>query len=335
VVVAIFAIPSVGRGQVSRDAVAEALFGEGRDLMTAKNFALAERKFAASDEASPSVGARLSRGDCLKALSKPASAWASYKAAASLALQNGDRNRAGIAQTLADDIAPRVSYLQLEVPAPSRVSGLSISLDGQALEPSLWAGRLPVDPGSHNIKASGENHEAWESIAKVEEEGVTVNVVIPKLVELPEPATKEPVPAGPSPQANLTSTAEVSDAAPGRPWFRSPIFAIGVAGAGAAALAVGLGFGLSSRLVWNEAFDDGHCDEQTNLCSTRGQELTERSRTRATISNITVAGGLALVAGGAVLFFTAPSDDGESRDRTSLGPYAADGEVGLVFGGAF
>lgn len=363
---AVIAASAPASAQVNKEAAAEALFQEGRRLMADSKYAEAAAKFAASDRASPSVGARINLGGCYVKLGKTASAWTAYKTASNLASQLGDRRRARVAGDRAAALEPKLTYLVVAVPAESRVEGLVVEVDGAPTPEALWGQRLPIDPGDHQIEATAPDREPWSSTAHAGEPGTVVQIQIPVLetVEKPvvetktEPATEtepeteaepetEREPATetepktkatgpvvePAPAAVAVDRGEPSD--PGR---TRRLVGLGVGAAGVVAVGVGLVLGYEARSHWNDPFDRGLCNPDTNVCNDEGQQLTDTARHQATASNIFVGGGLAVVAAGVVLYLTAPDSHGETRTAstgTRLTSWASASDIGIGLSGSF
>ena len=78
-----------------------------------------------------------------------------------------------------------------------------------------------------------------------------------------------------------------------------------VGGAGVAGLVIGGVFGLVSKSTYNNAFTN-ECGGNPNTCSTQGAQDGSTAHSQATISTVGFIAGAALLAGGAVLYFTAP-----------------------------
>lgn len=329
--------------QVNNEAAAEALFLEGRSLMKQKSFAEAADKFAASDKASPSVGARLSLGDCYLAVGKTASAWTSYKAAANLARQKQDSDRAKIANKKAGEVAVRLTYLIVKVPEP--VPGLEVEVAGKPVSAALFGQKIPVDPGELAVVATAEGFEPFSTKATAAGAGQVVAVTVPSLgavatvpddkPDRPDEPDEPDRPDRPDdrPDVKPDTPDPAVDTGVEDPGRTRRYIGLGVGAAGLVGVGVGLAVGAAARSKWNGAFDDGLCDEATNVCSAEGQSQTDDARSLATISTIAVIGGVALIGAGALLYLTAPeASDGRSA---RLAPVIGDGQLGLALGGSF
>jgi hypothetical protein len=86
--------------------------------------------------------------------------------------------------------------------------------------------------------------------------------------------------------------------------------AYGVGAAGALSLASGIVVGLAAKSDYQAQIDNGQCMvlDQGPVCGPEGFAATNRARNLATVGTVLGVGGLALIAGGAVVFFTAPRD---------------------------
>ena len=75
-------------------------------------------------------------------------------------------------------------------------------------------------------------------------------------------------------------------------------------------LATGIIVGLVAKGKYDAQFDNGTCQdvEPNPVCSAEGGAAQSSARSLATIGTVVGVGGLAMIAGGAVLFLTAPRD---------------------------
>src|SRR5271166_5257799 len=93
VVALVSARASLAQTSAGDKAAAQAIFDEGKRLMDAGQFAQACPKFADSEKLDPGVGTLLNLGVCYEKNGQTASAWATYKEAASAAANAGETAR--------------------------------------------------------------------------------------------------------------------------------------------------------------------------------------------------------------------------------------------------
>jgi hypothetical protein len=174
------------------DAAAEALFGEGRDLMAAGKIAEACDKYQRSQLLEPKVGTLLNLGDCRERQGQLANAWAAFMEASSLAIRDHDEDRSTEARRRAALLEPSLGSVTIKVtPTP----GLVITRNGQPVPAAAWDTSVPVDPGAHAIAASAPGYLPWSGKIEVAV-GAHGDLAVPALAI--DPAARLPeVPAGP------------------------------------------------------------------------------------------------------------------------------------------
>ena len=272
-------------------AAAEQLFNEARALFDRGDFAAACPKFEASYKLDPALGTLLNLATCYEKANQLASAWGRYRELVLLATKAADNQRLAIATERAGALEPRLPKLTIRKPAKP-IADLAITRDGIPVDPGVIGTAIYVDPGPHTIVASAPKHTSFTA-------SVTLAVAEAKEIQLPDLAVIA-APPPPPPTVVPTITRE-SD--PGR---TRRVVGLALGGGGIAIVAVGLGFGFRARSSWNSAFDDGLCDPDTLRCTSEGQTRTETARDRALIAEIVSGVGVATVAAGAILYFTAP-----------------------------
>src|SRR5689334_17798166 len=119
-----------GRAQSGSNAAAQALFDQGKALMTAGKTSEACPKFEESYKLDPGSGTLINLAACYERAGRLASAWGTYQEAAAFATRDGNEARSRGARDLAAALAPKLSRLTLEIPPDSRVSGLVVTRDG-------------------------------------------------------------------------------------------------------------------------------------------------------------------------------------------------------------
>jgi len=309
-------------------AVAQSLYDEGRTLMNAKNFAQACPKLEESQRLDPSPATEFHLADCYEQVGRTASAWAAFLEVASTSKLAGRSEREKVARDRADALAPKLTKLAINVPAVAQVAGLVVKRNGTVVREGQWGAAVPVDQGPQAIEASAPGKLAWQSQVQAAGEGKTTSVDVPALQDAPAPVAESATPAAsPASSAPGASTGEatLSSGARGN---TQRIVAVVVAGVGVVGVAIGGVFG-ASALGKNSDANSGHCGTD-NVCDGQGVTLRQNAVHAGNVSTIAfVAGGVA-IAGGAVLWFTAPSNHG-----IQAAPAIGGGSYGAVVRGAW
>jgi hypothetical protein len=330
--VVLFASSALGQTNASDKASAEALFDQGVRLMKQNAFSDACPKLEESERIDPAVGTLLYLGECYERFGKTASAWATFREAASLASNSNQADRARVAGSRAQDIEPKLSRLSVELaPDVARIAGVVVKRSGQRLEPSLYGTPLPVDPGEYRIEVSAPGYETWSTPIKVESGGASASVRVPALVKGSEPVAT-PAAAGP-----LATGPGGSKTAPVRPvpppdTSLTTQQTLGVVVGGVGLIGVGLGSYFGIRAISKNSEAEEQCPNP-GLCNTdHGLTLTDQAKKNASASNIAFAAGGVLVATGAVLYLTGGRG---SSERVALVPLLAPGAAAASILGRF
>jgi serine/threonine-protein kinase len=294
------------------------------------SFADACSKLEESDRLDPAVGTLLYLGECYERVGKTASAWATFREAASLASTSNQPDRARVASARAQEIEPKLSRLAIELaPEVSKITGVTVKRGTQRVEPSLYGTPLPVDPGEYLIEVTAPGYETWTTPIKVEGGGASASVRVPALVKAPEgsapaPIAAPPTPAGePAPLAVSTKTTSSG---------LTTQQTLGVVAGGVGIVGLGLGSYFGIRAISKNSDAENHCPKEGFCADQTGVDLTNQALDNATASNIAFAVGAGLVAVGAVLYFTgAPGDS----DRVALVPLVSPGTAAAGFSGRF
>jgi hypothetical protein len=307
---------SFGTGARADIASAEALFREGRDLLSAGKVAEACLKFQESQRQDPSPGTLLNLAACHAKQGKAASAWAEYLAAKRAAQTANRTDLADEAQRQADQIAPQRSFLTLVIEKPAQ--GLKLSRNGEPLDAGSFGSKLPTDPGRYSIVASAPGRLDWHGEITVEGGGDDKQLQVPELKEAP-PETR-----------GATATNTRAPAAPAGKPSKVPYI---VGGVGLGVTAVGLVFGGLAQSKYQSATDA--CPTHKG-CSASALDDRDTAQLFANVSNVTVGVGLATVATGVVLLLTRGSASERPR-AASFGftPLVAPHQAGAVLSGGF
>ncbi len=316
----------------AQSAEAEALFREGRRLLKKGKIAEACDKLAASERLDSSVGTLLNLGDCRERLGKLASAWASFRQAESMARRSDNAEAEAEARRRAVRLEPRLSHLLIEVPDASRVDGLTITRDGDLVDPGMWNAKMPVDPGTYQIVVEAPGYHRWVETVFITSKERNLSIAVPLLEVAPAPPPGEIDDDGPAVDAAISARGERPR---GMTITRKLSIAVGVLGAGA--LGTGVVFGLRARNL------DADANERCPLevCpDPEGLRLSSEAHQQALRANVLYAAGGVLVATAVVMWLVGGrDDDDDARRRTiSVQPtYGAAGadDVGLTLAGSF
>jgi serine/threonine-protein kinase len=309
----LFAASSAGAQGDARDIpAADLLFEEGRRLVIEGRFAEACPKLAESSRLEAGIGVLLFLGECQARLGRTASAWTSFREAASLARRAKDA-RERVAIERAAQMEPKLWWIRIEVPVQGRVTGLTLTRDGVVLPEGDWAVDRSLDPGKHTYTASAPGKVAWSTTVDALAEGGRTTVMVPVLQDAPSQARETPPPA-------RTSNASTTGGG-------QRVAGLVTAGVGAVALGVGSALGLMAASKADAI--KGHCDGPS--CDTP-ESVSEResARSLATLSTIAFVAAGVLAAGGAVLYFTGPS-----ATQSSISLSAARGGGAVTFARRF
>lgn len=319
----------------SQKAAAEALFDDGLKLMQASRFAEACPKLEDSQRIDPGIGTLLYLGECYEKLGKTASAWATFREAASNAGAAGQTEREKSAKLRASRLESKLSYVTLRVPREvSELKGLKVKLGSAELGAGVFGAATPADPGESKLEVSADGHDTFSVILQVEA-GKRYEVSVPPLREQPKVAGD--VPATPATQTPPLSTAapalNTSSEAPAPAVVSSngislKLVGLVLGGVGVVGVGVGSVFGLKAMSKIDQAKDGSCsgsvCQEQADL------DRTKDANSAATVSNVAFVAGGACLVGGALLYFLAPS----SRETgLTAAPYVSNREVGFALGG--
>lgn len=323
--------PASSRAQSATDpAAAEALFKQARQLMAAGNYAEACPKLAESQRLDPGTGTLLNLATCYEKNGQIASAWATYKSAATAAQNANELDRARLARSRAAALEAKLPTLTIVVPAAADVPDLTVTRDGEAVGRPAWGAPIPVDPGTHAVQASAPGRKTWQGQAQVAGAGAKASIEVPPLepeAAAPAASGATPAPAGaatPAATETPASPPPASEAASAQSTGatqRTIGIVLGVAGI--VGVGVGAAFGLIAKSDDNSA--GGNCNQ--SVCNQQGLSSLDSAHSAATVSTIAFAAGGAALVGGALLYFLAPH--AESSTGLVVTPSAGAHAAGL------
>ena len=290
-------------------AAAQDLFDQGIKLMEDGKFAEACPKLEASNRAAWAPGTTINLADCYERVGRLASAWAKFlEAEPHFRNRTPPDPRADIAKKRAEALYPKLSRVEIDVPAASKVPGLVVKRDGDVVDESQWGNALPVDAGKHVVEATAPGRAPWKWESDVQG-------TAPAKIEIPALTASTTAPTA---TANAAPTAV---AATDGGMATQKKIAIGAGALGVAGLVLG---GVTGVLTLGKVADSNKTcaklGDGTFRCDGPGGALRDDAKSLATISTIGFIAGGVLAAGGVVLWLTAPSGAAPATDSNGPAP---------------
>jgi hypothetical protein len=318
-------------GGGSNDKVAaEALFEPGRTLVAQGKYAEACPRFADSERLDPSSGTLLNLANCYEKLGRTATAWATYREAASAASAAGRADYLGVASRHADSLVPKLAKLTATV--TQAVDGMVVRRDGVEMPRSEWGAPIPIDSGSHTVEAEAPGYKTWSTDIDVSQDGALVTVTVPALEAAPVPPTPAPAPSSasvpteaPAPGAAVGPDTTSESVGHGQRVAGIVIGAVGLAGLGASGV-----FALVAKNTYNDSLKNCQTDNP-GLCSSTGVSQRSDARTDGNIASVAFGVGAAALVGGVIVWLTAPHASSTGSARFVVAPTLG----GAVVQGAF
>ncbi|MBI5537338.1 MAG: hypothetical protein HY898_31740 [Deltaproteobacteria bacterium] len=323
------AAPATAHAQASpKDkAAAEALFLEAKKMMEADQYQDACPKLEESHKQDPAAGTLMYLAHCYEKTKRPARAWATWRAAESMARAAGKAEREKTSREKAEALESTLSSLRINVPADAKLPGLEIKRDGEVVAPASWGEAAPIDQGDHEISVTAPGRKPWKASFKIGAARSKETVEIPVL----ETEGAAAAPASTADKKPSEPPTAAQDASPASFWTQQKIgFVVGAAGL--VGLGAGAYFGL--RASSKEKDSNSHCmAENQNWCDETGLALNKQAQDAEKVAiGAFVAGGV-LTAAGIVLVLTAPSGQPTSAPKVGLAPRVAPGFGGWVLSG--
>jgi serine/threonine-protein kinase len=300
---------------------AEALYEAGKQLLVSGACEPAIERLEASQALDPAVGTLLLLGHCQEQLGRTASAWASFRAARSLAQSLRQADREQIADTRARALEPRLARLEIWLPSDVDTRGWSVVENERPLPRALLGVALPVDPGVRALRVSAPGRVDWTAAISAEP-GSTTRVRVPALTPLVAPSARDEVDRMPPPPVSATAAPAALADRDGSDHGGQRLLAYLGVGLGAAGLGVAAAYGISAEGRYGDAAE--HC--ASGVCTARGYRLRESADERRTIATFSAVGGAVLLASGIGLWLAMPSDtesDSEGASERNSGAPAA------------
>jgi hypothetical protein len=296
-------------------ALATMFFQEGRMLMAEGRAADACPKLEESQRLDPGGGTLLNLALCHELEGRLARSWSEFKEAAIVSRRDGRRDRESEATSHVNSLEPRLSWLTIVVPARTQVEGLVIERDGHEVGQGAWSTAIPIDGGSHVVRASALGRDPFTATIVIGNEADHQTVEIPVLatpvvvVALPRVSSPVPPSAGAAPAVPTLTPARLR-------WAGIGTAGVGVVLLGTAGYA--LATALSARNASNSnCFADG--------CNDAGLQSRHDAVSRGNLATLLGVSGAVLVGAGAALFYLA------HRSRMTASARQREAQVSMRF----
>jgi hypothetical protein len=310
---AALASPAVADEPDARVAGANALFREGDQLLRAGKAREACEKFAESQKLDPALGTLINLAICHARDGKTGTAWGEYTEALAQAEHRGQAERVEAIKREMVDLKKRLSQVHIV----DHANAEKIAVDGRPpLGPEALTAPFPLDPGTHTLEISAAGKISTKR---------TVTL-------LPGPATEtlRLEPLADAPVAAAPPTPRAASAPPEGERVPKRTLGLVVGGVGLVAVGVGTYFGIAA--IGKKGDADKGCNGFP--CTRDGLDASDAAHTDATISTVCFGVGLAAIAVGSFLFFTAKPAHGKNA-RLHVAPSFGRGGGALEASGAW
>lgn len=286
---------------------------QGYALKKDGNCGEAIRHFERSQQLNPTAKALLNLSDCEARTGNLVAAQVHATEGRRLAEREGDADLTAVADGQLGVLERRLPRLLIAL-SPDAPRNSIVSRDGLSVAPSSVGVAIAVNPGKHVIA--------------VRAEGFAARVFEVSIVE----GARERIEVAPG--QRLVGDAKAPEDEPAARGWSSlgarKVAALAFGGAGVVAVGVGTVFGLNALSKNSDSNANGHCDSAG--CDPIGKQLRNDALGSATLSTIAFVAGATLIAGGAVLWITAPA---EHASRVTVGGTFTGREGGVVLQGSW
>lgn len=311
-------------------AAARELLKQGYNLKKEGKYADALARLVESLRLDSQLKTLVNIADCEEMLGQLTQAQKHWILARDQASLQGDQTLHAEAEKRLSALEARMPRLTINVAGP-KPEGLEVRRNNVLLGAVALGTPLPADPGQHSVVVSAPGHQdARFEVSLAEKDSKTIEVRPgPPLSASSEAPATAAAPAGPSSSPLVQSEGSAGPADAGnRFWNGQRIAAVGAAGLGVVGFAV-------AGWSWSQA--GAKHDDALALCETScgrdAQSKQEEAVSSAKLSTAMLIAGGVLVAGGAVLWLTAPSP--KSSSTFGLSPGVSHEAVALMASGTF
>jgi hypothetical protein len=324
----LFASAAYGDDAHRDEKAADVLFQSAKAALERGDLGTACAQFAESQRLDPAAGTLLNLGECEERSGKVATALGHVKEARAL-LPPGDY-RIPFADARIAGLVRRLPHLTVKLADPAAATNARVTCDERELPRGSLDQPVPVDPGPHAcvVQAPGHADARAEGTVK-ESETLTLELKLGAA-----PTTIQPPPPAPEVQP-IAGTRLVEGERPSPPPPAAPrggtqrVAGLAVAGAGAVGLAIGTVFGLVAKGTYDGAVSN-YCKAGPSSCTQPGVTGGRSAHDQATASTVAFVAGGALLAGGGLLYLTAPRGA-----RVGVAPVVGSRGAGLSVSGAW
>ena len=278
-------------------ATAQVLFDQGRAAVKQGNFSEACPKFAESQRLDPGIGTLLWLGDCYENVGQTATAWATFKEAAAAAKLQHD-NREQVARDRINKLEPTLPHVTILVREETAIPKLEILRDGVPVGTAQWGIAVPVDPGTHTIVARAPGRQDWSQTIQVASQKDSVDISVPEL---------EAAPSSAGSPTETSGSSEPNEKGSSFRWSSQYTLAIVTGAVGVLGVGLGTYFSFAAKSAYDSSNSGTppHCLD--NRCDSTGLHDRNDAFDKAALSTALFVASAATLAGGALLYFTAPS----------------------------
>ena len=319
-----FSAPAARAPSAADRATARELGTEGKGALDKKDYATAEDRFRRADALFHAPTLLLGYARAEAGLGKVVNASEAYsrivREGAAAGAPAAFVNAVEAAKNEVGAVQARIASVTITVAGPDNPS---VTLDDQPVPVAALGVKRPVDPGDHTVKATADGWDAAQTKFTVTEAGAaTASLAMTKSAG---PSVAAAPQATPSNAAGSTSPATAADTGSSGGSTQRTLGLVGM-GVGGAGLVLGVVTGVVAI---------GQHSSLATTCATGCPESAQGSidsyHTMALLSTVGLIAGGVLAAGGAVLFFTAPSGRGAvPTTGLAVTPYIGLGSAGAV-----
>lgn len=257
---------------------------------------------------------------CYDKIGKTASAWAKYRELQVEFKVHGDTEHSQAAGARAEELGKILSTLTIKRQSTD-ATGFLLRLDSEEVPQVMIGTKINVDPGQHVLQATAPGFEVWETKIVVGARPEAREVQLPALV------------------AKGASSGQPVEGAPAPPFTWGAQRTVGVVLGVVGLVGLGTGSAFTVKMVGKNNDSLAYCPTGPTRCYAPGVALRNQAIDAAHIATGTFIAGATLLAGGIVVFLTAPSGAPNKPDtrtaQAQLRPIVGPGLAGVALQGVW